>query len=181
MWWDGRSTVEPQTLIYSARRRDLGLLYVFDELSTTTTLDQHDGLLSAVDAALRLASDRGRHPLYGYNGAALGTPICHSLGGVGSFAFEVGPAQVGQFGLDSVGAGGRNTKRDQGNSAAGRDYPALRATVSVLERIAQDTLVDPTDVSGDILVDLETHEQGDFNDTTDILSGYLPATDGSDD
>jgi hypothetical protein len=179
MWWDGNSTTIEYTRIYKLRRRELGLLYVFDELSTTTTLDQHDGLLSAVDGALVKASDRGYHPLYGYDAAPLGTPIRVSLGGLDSFMFDVTSRTVGRFGIDTSSGGGRSSKRDRGNSEAGRDYPALRATVVVHERVGQDVLEDPADVDRDTVVTIRASD-GQTGETVTILEGLVPMSDGTD-
>ncbi len=179
MWWEGTSTMVPYTTVYSLRRRELGIMYVFNELSTTAQLGTCDGLLAAVDGAIRMATDRKRHPLYGYNGDAVGTSIRRSLGGLDVFQFECSRTTVGRFGLDASSSSGRASKRSAGNADSGRDYPTLLGQIVVHERINLDTQLDPDDVFGDIYVTIDTDEAGDENNVTEYLTGIVPGPDGS--
>lgn len=173
VWWDGRSTRREQTMLLEQRDRTINAVYVFEELAGPTGLTARAGLMAAVDAIFAKASERGRHPSYGYGSDADGTPIWKSLNLIhlGYIGGEVGA-------MAPVPSGGA-TPGGPGDGAVIRFYPSLRAQFSVSESIDQDTLQDPTDVLRDLPFQIETNETGDPTDTVPYMTRYLVGPDGA--
>lgn len=175
MWWQGRSVVRPQTLVYDVRERKIECLYVFQELTAPSGLRSRAGLTAAVDASFAKAAERGRHPDYAPTGLPAGTDILTALsllrwsydGGESGFMAPI-----------------PNTSNSPGGPPEGgiqRGYPSVRGSFTVLEKIGPETLTDPEDVTPDILAEFETSDLYDLDNTTPILSRYLVAPDGSED
>lgn len=175
VWWNGRSSVETNrsTLLYDVRKRELHVLWLFDEMLAPNALTPRHGLLAAVDATLAKALERMRHPSYGYGSDAAGTSLLTSLNLVGAeyLGGEAG-FMAGVPASDSRAGG-------PGEGQAQRGYPALKATIAVWERIDQDTLEDPGDVMGDTL--LTINASGDGVDAVELMQRWLTSPDGSED
>lgn len=174
VWWDGASQVAEWTTIFGRRTRTIKALYLFPETVLPTGMRARAGLPAIVDAVFAKLANEMFHPDYGYNGAPPGTDIATSLNWI-DFSYE-GGTQGMVFEVP-----GNTTVADQGKSGGQiqRGYPSMLGSFTVVERIDVSTMVDPTDVALDTLVDIRTNEQGDLSDTMLIHSGYLPATDGS--
>lgn len=163
-WWDGRSQpFERETAAYLYRQREIHVIYVFDELPAMAALDKRAGLLAAVDAVFFKAADRGYHPDYEYNGVT-GQMLAFTATDPDRFSFTYMGGSPGRFGIEAP----------EGGEKSGRDYPALRGSFLVRERIDGPSLTDPDDMAGDL-------ELGITNDEVPIMTRYLPGSDGEDD
>lgn len=177
VWWMGRGTRFPRSTLKTMRQRQLGVMWVFDELTLPGALVDRHGLIAAADAALESAVDLGYHPSYGLNSAPMGTPVAVSLSLSGPGMRYMG-AQIGSMSAipgdsQSVGA------RPDGHVV--RAYPALQAVVEVYEQIRQFQANDPADVGTAILATVRGSTEGAVSDAPTIIQRYLPKPDGTED
>lgn len=173
VWWAGRSRPgRYSTTVRSSRERDIDAMYVFDELIAPDGFDTRHGLLAAVDAIFHRCADWGRHPNYGYNGAAAGTAARLSAGLI-DWAYQGATEgrMAAQIPSTSSAVGGP----PEGHVVRG--YPALLGRFTVLEHIETLSLEDPADVMGDLEAVIRTSE-GDPGDVIDYMTRYAPGPDG---
>lgn len=171
LWWPDRQRSKrvSRGLAQVFRERELRLLYVLAEVQWPDGARIYSGLPDAVDALMHQASEEGRHPLYGYNGAVLGTPIAHSIAPPGAFEWEYLGGQP-NFAVPRPTSSER-----QGANGGGvilRGYPVLEGTITVRERLDGDD--DAIELMPDVPVTAST-EDGEM-----IIERILPAPDGAD-
>lgn len=162
-WWSGDAVTVPHTLVFDARQRMLTIQWVYDELyapldenDDITGVDARNGYPALVDAVIRRAISRGKHPSYGFNGAAAGTPIWRSMG---VFEVKVLTSKAGR--LSPVPGGGdvRESGANEGHII--RYNPAVIAQVMIKEKMLNDAVADPGDVQQDSTMTILTTEVGD--------------------
>jgi hypothetical protein len=175
VWWprDGRSKVGEYSTVYDKRERDLRLMYVAGRETRPKGALGFSGLPAVVDAILTKASARGRHPEYGYNGDAFGTPIHRSLAPAGALGWEY----TGGY-PDFYAVVPNVPKGATGGNASGYEvtgFPVLLGTVHVVEKVLHDDLT-YLDRTPDIVMTVTTGP--DTNDPIEIGGGILPFDDG---
>lgn len=173
VWAKGSKRTKLST-VYDIRERQMGFLYAFPEVLAPRALVTRFGLMSAVDALIIRALDRGAHPDY-----ENGVQFCDTIADPNTLelafdsseeGFEASRPETG------AGAGGR---ADGGFEQYG--FPTLRGTIVARERVSGDSFEDPGDILGDIDVTITHNEYGDVSDGLTILEGVLPGPDGSED
>lgn len=168
VWWDGKSQpFERMSAIYEYRQRELQVLYVFDELPSMAAMTVRAGLLAAVDATFFKAAERGYDPAYAYGSAAAGQLLQFMAADPDLFSFTYQGGSPGRFGINAP----------EGGADSGRDYPALRGSFLVRERIEQPTMTDE-DVAGDVDLTIRASD-GSSSQAVDLMQRYLPGPDGS--
>jgi len=172
VWWEGTSTVEQQTTIYDVRSRPIQFMYVYDELPHYDEMVRRAGMMSAIDAAMAQMSMRQVHADFGHSGDPSGTWINYTVADPNFMGWAWQGGFPGRFGIDE---GPRAERRFAKKS--GRDYPALKGSWLLQERVAAQTLVDPDDMTGDVEVNIWASD-GESTDTMDFLDGVLQAPDG---
>lgn len=178
-WWQGRGVRERITLLKSARRRELGVCWVFEELVLPGALTDRYGLTGAADAAIQSACDLGYHPSYAYNGGPAGQHIAVSLG-LTAWGIRYENGQQGLMApIPGQGAAnaGLNSGRADGHIV--RAFPCVNITLNVWEEIKPFEAADPDDVAGEMLTDLRANGEGGVDDAPEILERYLDRPDGT--
>lgn len=165
--WSDRGERVDGTMVYSMRRRSVRLMYVFQELVVPTGANARRGLISAVEAAILEACERKGHESYSYGGGVAGRPVMHYVASPGMWTFEYASGNHGY-----VWPVGEERGQVQ------RAYPALQASIDVLERMSSVEMTSPADDRGDLTVTIRTNENGDMTDIVDFMTRYLPAEDG---
>lgn len=135
--WGSKGRLIPQTLVYDAQERDIGLLWVFDELVVPEGLEDRYGLRSAVAASIGRAISLRAHPAYRYRGGRPGVPIATSLRLTGR-GIVLTSTQPGMMSPIPQGIG----TAQAADQPIVRAYPSLLATIQIWERIEQ---MRPTD------------------------------------
>lgn len=132
--WGGRSRMRRDTIVYDTEEREIGVLWLFDELTLPGALEDRYGLRNAVCKSIERAVSLRYHPTYSYQGGAAGVPIAVSLHldghGIQILSCEPGmlspiPATVG-----------RAQDADQPTLRA---FPSVMAVLKVEERVEQMT------------------------------------------
>lgn len=175
IWWPmtDRSERVQETLVKEARQRDLGLLYVHEDLPALEEMNRRRGLMSIVDAAIFRASDRQRDPAYSYNGGAPGVPLYDAIASDGNFKWQYMGGRPGRFGIDETPSAERVLIR-----RSGQDFPALFGQLRVWETITQEEQSYPTDTNNDI--EMETMvSDGESTETIPWNSIILQGPDGT--
>jgi hypothetical protein len=178
-WWSGRSTQERYSLVKSMRRRELGVCWIFEELTLPGALIDRHGLRGAVDAAIQSAIDLGHHPAYSYNGGPLGTHIAVSLGLSGAGVRYEGGTQGMMAPIPGQGAANAGLQTGRADGHVVRAYPSVQVTLNVWEQIRPFDAVDPGDVADSMLTNLRANGEGGVDDATEILERYLDRPDGT--
>ena len=172
VWWEGKSRVHEQTVIYCYQQRPIEIMYVFPELPQLTELKRRSGLLSSVDAAMHKMSKRQLHSSYAYNEKPAGMGISQAIAPIDVVSWSYVGGVPGRFGIgEGVGAERRVKKN------SGRDYPALRGQFNVYERVQQMTMEDPADVLHDS--NFAINGAGEGSTPTVIMNRTLTAPDGT--
>lgn len=173
VYWDGMSSSEQQTMLYTVRKRTIGMMYVFDELPHFEEMERRYGLYNAVDAAMHQMSVRQVHQDFGHGTDPDGSWISLTLPEKYNFMdWRWQGGMPGRFGIDE---GPRAERRFAKNS--GRDWPAVKGSWEVEERVELQTLSDPEDLMGDVLMGIYGSD-GETAETTHIMDRVLPAPDG---
>jgi len=172
VWWQGASHVMKMTTIYNYRVRKLHLLYVFPELPKTSEMRRRVGLIGAVDAAMHKMSKRQINTSYAYKTNPEGMGIAQAIAPVDVVGWEYDGGSPGRFGIDEGPGADRRVKKK-----SGRDYPALKGTFTVQERVQPMTMVDPDDVLHDS--NLIINGAGEGSVATFIMNRTLTAPDGT--
>lgn len=173
VWWEGKSATEQFSMLYDWRKRDVQVMWIYDELVAPNGLSPRHGLLAAVDAVFHKAADRWHHPSY-----ALGSgpsnqmlPFQIAFPGLVEIKYLGGtPGMVSTVPQTDARSGG-----EEGHVVRG--FPALRAKFSIQERIEQDTPGD-NDGLGDITINMRGND-GSSNEYLDIMTRYVEGPDGS--
>jgi hypothetical protein len=141
--WGGRGRMSEQTLVYDAEERDIGLVWLFDELLLPGALVDRSGLRNAVIKSIERAISRRAHPAYSYQGGPTGVPIAVSLGlsGRGILLTACDQGMLSPV-PSTIGAA------QASDQPAVRAFPAVMATLQVCERVQAPGPV-PADV-GDV-------------------------------
>jgi len=123
--WGGRGKLVEQTTLHHAEEREIGVLWLFDELALPGALVDRYGLRNAVAKALERAISLRYHPTF--DG---GTPIAVSLrlSGRGVVLSSCEPGMLSPI----PATVGRGEAADQ---PAVHAYPAVSATLLVWERV----------------------------------------------
>ena len=172
VWWGGESRVMPMTTIYNYRVRVIDLLYVFPELPKMSEMVRRAGLMSTVDAAMHKMSKRQIHYAYEYNGMPKGMGISQAIAPLDVVSWEYMGGKPGRFGIDEgPGAERRAVKK------SARDYPALKGSFTVYERVNQRTMEDPADVLHDSPMSINAAGEG--SDAAFFMDRVLGAPDGT--
>lgn len=176
LWWADESALavkeEQSTIIYSLETRILRLLWLFPEMPSTDQYILRTSVLSAADALLHQSSVRQRHRLYSYGGRPAGTPIAECIAAPGMLEWNYVGGKMSRWGLN-----------DQDPSSSGinfdckRDWPCLIGVVRVREKVADATMLDPQDVTGDLAFTLDGAVESD--ETIPMMERYLDSPDGS--
>jgi hypothetical protein len=175
VWRRGKGKREQLTQIIEARRVDVGVLYVFDELVLPGALEDRYGLRTTVDAAFADAGANGFHPDYGYAGAPLGTPIKTSLQLAGWGLIYEG----GEEGMMAPIPGQSQALGRGSDGHVIRAYPTLMGSFTAWEAIGQRALRDPQDVTPGITATISVPGNGGLPDALPIMQRILSAPDGS--
>ncbi len=172
VWWDNKSSLvqERTTLAYDMRRREIHVLWLYDELVAPDALGPRHGILGAADAILMRAAERGRHPSYAYGSDAPGTPIWRSLLLHG---MEYLGGEPGFW--SPIPAGDADPGGDEGY--AQRGFPALKASFAVLERIDGATMEDPADVHIESEIGINAGD-GETTESSEFMTRVLEGPDG---
>ena len=172
VWWQGVSQVFEMTTIYSYRMRQLHLLYVFPELPQKSEMERRVGLISAVDAAMHKMSKRQINQSYAYKTKPEGMGIDQALAPLDVISWQYDGGSPGRFGIDEGPGADRRVKKK-----SGRDYPALKGSFTVHERVQPMTMVDPDDVLHD--GNFAINGAGEGSTPTFIMNRTLTAPDGT--
>jgi hypothetical protein len=175
VWRRGKGRREQLSMLTDARRVDVGVLYVFDELVLPGALEDRFGLRTTVDAAFHDAASNGYHPAYGYNGAPLGTPIDISLGLAGFGLLYDG----GEEGMMAPIPGQSEALGRGSEGHVLHAYPTLLGGFSAWEAIGQRQLRDPEDVTQGFTATISVPGDGDLPDALPLMTRILSAPDGS--
>jgi hypothetical protein len=171
-WWDrDRETTRiPHTMVFDARLRPIVVQWIYDECVSPlpgddpSQVDARNGFASYVDAVMQLAWSEGRHPDYGYDGAADGTPIAVSMGVLDWTIDRTRPGELVPVPID---------KRANGAGADGtisRYYPSVIAQITIKERISRRFEYSQATVLLDSTMVIETNEEpGDPLDPVEFL------------
>lgn len=165
--WSERGQRSQATQVYSVRTRPIRVMYVFQEMVLPGGITARRGLIPAVEAAIIEACERKGHASYSYGGGVAGRPVMHYVASPGQWTFDYAEGQHG-----FVWPIGEERGQVQ------RAFPALQATISVVEKVGQVQLADPGDTRGDVAVTIRTNEDGDTTNMLDFMTRYLPADDG---
>lgn len=165
--WSEKGQREAATTVYSVRTRPIRVMYVFQEMVLPGGITARRGLIPAVEAAIIEACERKGHASYSYGGGVAGQPVTRYVASPGQWTFSYAEGQHGF--VWPVG-----DERGQ----VQRAFPALQATINVVERMGQVQLADPGDTRGDVAVTIKTNEDGDTTNMLDFMTRYLPADDG---
>lgn len=174
-WWNGDALTMPHTLVFDARHRTLTVQWIYEELyaplakNGAIPVDARNGFSAYVDAVMRRAWSRGKHPSYGYNGAAVGTPIWRSMG-----VFEWKILTSKSVGIASVPGGADNRAGGENAGHIVRYHPTVIAQVLIKELILNDTVVDPGDVMLDSVMRIDTTEIGDPLNPVEFAQVVVP-------
>jgi hypothetical protein len=172
IWHRGSKRIEYST-VHDFRERNIGLLYAFPELSGPRGMPTRAGLMTAVDAALFRALERGSHPTY-QNGAM----FVSTIAGVNALRVVYQDCQIGfEFAAPQTGAGAGG-QPDGGFEQYG--FMTLRATIMSRERVGADTPEDPADVNDGLAADIKVSELG-LDDPVAYMTRWLAGPDGSQD
>lgn len=172
VWWQGMSKVFQQTTIHTYRQRQIELMYVFPELPKITEMERRAGLMSSVDAAMHKMSLRQLHNNYGYDGMPKGMGIAQAIAPLNIVSWQYMGGKPGRFGIDEGPLAERRAAKK-----SGRDYPALKGSFMVYERVQPRTLEDPGDVLHDSNIYISTDGEG--TDAELFMEGILSAPDGT--
>jgi len=171
IWWNGDSRRVPYTQLYNYRVRMLDILYVYEERPTRASLKERRGWSNVVDAALHKMSQREAHQNYTPPGGAPGMPVYQALGPLTESQWWYNGGRPGRFGIDEGPLAERRAAK-----RSGRDWPAVKGTFEVWEKVSGRTLEDPADVLHDGLFAIRGANEGE---PVDIMQRVLPAPDGS--
>jgi hypothetical protein len=178
-WWQGKGARVPYSILKTLRRRDVGVCWVFEEITLPGALIDRHGLRAAVDAAIHSAIDLGYHPEYGHNGAPLGTPIAVSLQLCGfGVRYESGASGL-MAPIPGQGAANAGLSSGRADGHIVRGYPSTMVTLQIWEEIMPFQPVDPADVGRAITLTLSTNDEGGVTDAVDVLERFLSAPDGT--
>lgn len=172
VYWTGKSERIIHSSLLQYRKRTLGLMYAYEELPSFASLDERRGWSNAVDAALHKMSERQLHPDYTPPGGSPGMSLYQALAPLGVICWKYLGGQSGRFGIDQGPNAARAAKK-----RSGRDWPAVMGMFEVTERIQQETMVDPDDVTTDIAMGIYGGSESD--QTQKIMDRFLPAPDGT--
>jgi hypothetical protein len=166
MWQTGASKVDLWTIVQYKRSRTLKLMYIAQPIFGPDGSSVFSGLASSVDAILTKSYARGRHPDYGYSGAARGTPIGVSLNLLG---WKYDGGEVGVMApIPEVSA--RPGSPSGGNLID--YYPALRGQLTVHELVGLEEL-DESDRMAEIPFSANVNDPADANGPLTVLDRYL--------
>lgn len=172
VWWEGDSRMVEMTVLHKYRVRVLELLYVFPELPKMAEMARRIGLISVVDAAMHKMSYRQLNDAYAYKTNPTSMGISQALAPIDVVDWSYNGGSPGRFGIDEGVGAERRAKKN-----SGRDYPALRGSFTVHERIQPKTLQDPEDVLHDSPFGI--YGAGEGTETTFIMDRVLTAPDGT--
>lgn len=171
LYWLGDSKVKEWTTIHTYRVRELHMLYVFPELPGIDQMVERYGLMNAVDSAMHKMTKRQMHDSYTPPGSAAGMNVSQALAARGVVDWKYLGGRKGRFGIDEGPLAERRAAKK-----SGRDFPALKGSFEVWERVLGMDLVDPTDVTPDIAVSVSG---GEGADVVELFDSVLSAPDGS--
>jgi hypothetical protein len=130
--WGSKGRTVAQTIVYDVEERDIGILWVFDEIVVPEGLEDRYGLRNAVAKAIGRAISLRAHPAYRYNGGPAGVPIALSLGlsGRGIVVTSIQPGMMSPI-PQTIGTA------QTADQPIVRAYPSVLATLQIWERIEQ--------------------------------------------
>lgn len=134
LWaWDESSedTTEFATLLYDVIKRTITVQYIFPELTSPKGVVGRNGILAAVMRTFAKAAEWGKHPTYGFDGDAVGTPLQASCGWR-TWRFKSAKQTMAAT-LPNTASSAQSAQRAAG--AEKRFYPSLLATFEVWERV----------------------------------------------
>lgn len=172
VWWQSARDVE-YTLVLNRRVSTYGLMYVTNEVLSPNGTSDFSGIIVTAARSFSNACDAGLHSDYAYGSDAHGTPLWKSLGIAG---WRITEMQHGRM-APRPAAGARS--RGQVSGHVERSFPCLMGAITVTEEVAQPQPRDPEDVMHDWIVSIRTNEQGDLDNTVEILERYAPGPDGT--
>ncbi len=161
------------TLIRRCVEHEIKLHYIFPQLQIPGGFDARSGLMAAVaDQASRYFGEafRTRHPNYGYNGDAAGTPLVRSLNLVD---ISLVRAQHGGIAVTPTGSAQGTAGRPGNEGHVQRFFPSVEMTLRVIAPIDTAQPVEPDDVLSDSTVDMNVGES--VGDTVFSLDAVLIA------
>jgi hypothetical protein len=167
VWWSGRSRTEQKTILIRNRLRELSYLWVWCETQAPQNDEIRYGTLAAVDGIIRLAIEEGYHPAYGYNGAALGTPIWKSAGFVELTANESAPGV-----LAPVPETGSRMNESPGQIL--NYYPAVKGTLTIAERIGRIPSAEAPQVNEGVETTVTTNESAEAQGGVELVELIVP-------
>jgi hypothetical protein len=153
------------------RRSQIGVCWIFDELTLPAAWEDRYGLCSAADAILMAACERGYHPSYGYGDHADGTHIAVSLNLGGNHPWL--DYEGGQAGMLSPVPQALQAQIRGADQPAVHAFPCLRASLVIHEAIGAFLPSDPDEVGQDIQTTIAVGN-GDATGSVEVLSGVLP-------
>lgn len=172
VWWEGQSSSEEQTTRYKVRSRVIEFMYAFGELAHLEEMERRAGLLNAVDAAMHQMAAWQVRSDFGHGDVPNGSWITTTVADIQFFEWTWMGGQPGRFG---IGEGPRAERRFAKKS--GRDWPALKGSWLVEERVAHKTLQDPEDLMNDVPVSIYGSD-GESTDVVHLMDRYLQSPDG---
>lgn len=169
--WRMGSKIVRSSITDVLRRSQIGVCWIFDELTLPAALGRRYGLAAAADAIFMTACDRTYHPLYGYSGDAAGTSIAVSLKLGGAYPWL--DYEGGQGGLLSPVPQSLQAQIRGADQPVVRAFPCLRASLVIHERIGDFLPKDPDEVAQDIATTIAVGSS-DATGSVEVLSGVLP-------
>ena len=174
VYWEGPSRVVPFTTMHTYRVRELKVMYCYEELPSQASKIERIGWSNAVDAAWHKMSERQAHASYTPSGGTAGMTPSQALAALGVADWKYLGAEPGRFGIDEGPHAARRAKK-----TSGRDWPSVRGTFEVWERIEPVTMEDPADVLGDGAMTFNVGCESD--EAVELMERVLDAPDGSED
>lgn len=167
LWWSGRSRTEIKTLAYRNRIREISFLWIWCETQAPQNDEIRYGTLAAVDGIVRMAIEEGYHPEYGYNGAALGTPIWRSAGLVDLVCGESAPGV-----LAPIPETGNRLSESPGQIL--NYYPAVKGSFTIAERIGRISGAEAPQVNEELEQTVTTNESADTAGGVEVVELIVP-------
>lgn len=172
VYWDGPSKVTQWTTVWTYRVRNLGVLYCYEELPTQASKIERTGWANAVDAAWHKMGHRQAHSSYTPSGGTAGMTMSQALAPLGVVDWKYLGGEMGRFGIEEGPHAARRAKK-----TSGRDWPSIKGTFEVWERIESVVMEDPADVLADGTFTFNVGCESD--ETVEIMQRVLDAPDGS--
>jgi hypothetical protein len=170
VWRMGSKTVRT-SITDVLRRSQIGVCWIFDELTLPAAWEDRYGLCPAADALLMAACERAYHPSYGYNGDAIGTSIAVSLKLAGTYPWL--DYEGGQAGMLSPVPQALQAQIRGADQPVVHAFPCIRASLVIHERIGDFLPLDPDEVGRDIQTTIAVGSS-DATGSVEVLSGVLP-------